>query len=144
MIYQIIAFLVLIAFYAIYIGKMLIQKKKGIRTDQIARGRKKGKLFYIELIMKIATYSIVLVEIISICLNSGNSLMGMKIIGSVFAILGVIIFGISVWTMRDSWRAGIAIEDKTKMITTGIYSWSRNPAFLGFDRSEERRVGKER
>ena len=67
MIYQIIAFLVLIAFYAIYIGKMLIQKKKGIRTDQIARGRKKGKLFYIELIMKIATYSIVLVEIISIC-----------------------------------------------------------------------------
>ena len=35
--------------------------------------------------------------------------------------------------MRDSWRAGIPEHDKTEMVTTGIYSISRNPAFLGFD-----------
>ena len=35
--------------------------------------------------------------------------------------------------MRDNWRAGISESEKTKMVTRGIYSVSRNPAFLGFD-----------
>lgn len=35
--------------------------------------------------------------------------------------------------MSDSWRAGIDNTQKTKMINTGIYKYSRNPAFLGFD-----------
>ena len=35
--------------------------------------------------------------------------------------------------MKDSWRAGIPDKDKTELVTTGIYRYSRNPAFLGFD-----------
>ena len=35
--------------------------------------------------------------------------------------------------MKDSWRAGIPSKDKTELVTTGIYRYSRNPAFLGFD-----------
>ncbi len=35
--------------------------------------------------------------------------------------------------MKDSWRAGIPDSDKTELVTTGIYKYSRNPAFLGFD-----------
>lgn len=35
--------------------------------------------------------------------------------------------------MKDSWRAGIPDKDKTELITTGIYKYSRNPAFLDFD-----------
>ena len=35
--------------------------------------------------------------------------------------------------MKDSWRAGIPDKDKTALVTTGIYRYSRNPAFLGFD-----------
>ena len=35
--------------------------------------------------------------------------------------------------MKDSWRAGIPDRDKTELVTDGIYSYSRNPAFLGFD-----------
>lgn len=35
--------------------------------------------------------------------------------------------------MRDSWRAGIDRTQKTKIINTGIYRYSRNPAFVGFD-----------
>ena len=30
-------------------------------------------------------------------------------------------------------RAGIPNKDKTDLVTTGIYRYSRNPAFLGFD-----------
>ncbi|MDR2083870.1 MAG: hypothetical protein LBP67_02605 [Bacteroidales bacterium] len=60
-IFQIIAILILIFFYAIYIGKMIAQRKKGIQTDQIARGKKSKRLFRIEIAMKLATYSIVVV-----------------------------------------------------------------------------------
>jgi len=35
--------------------------------------------------------------------------------------------------MRDSWRAGVSLRDKTELVTGGIYQISRNPAFLGFD-----------
>ena len=35
--------------------------------------------------------------------------------------------------MKDSWRAGIPKKDKTALVTDGIYRYSRNPAFLGFD-----------
>ena len=35
--------------------------------------------------------------------------------------------------MKDNWRAGVSKLDKTSLVTSGIYSVSRNPAFLGFD-----------
>lgn len=43
------------------------------------------------------------------------------------------IFIIYVVQMKDNWRDGVQREDKTNLMTTGIYSISRNPAFLGFD-----------
>ena len=47
--------------------------------------------------------------------------------------VGDLIFLISVLCMKDSWRAGIPVKDKTELVTDGIYAYSRNPAFLGFD-----------
>lgn len=124
---------ILVVFYFIYIGKLLIQKKKGIQTDQIARGKKKGKVFYIELIMKIATYSVVVVEIISIFTTWSPLPMLIIKVGIALGVIGDAVFATAVITMRDSWRAGIAENEKTEMITSGIYEISRNPAFLGFD-----------
>lgn len=56
-----------------------------------------------------------------------------RVAGLTVAFLGVIIFMIAIITMRDSWRAGIDHTQKTEMICRGIYKYSRNPAFLGFD-----------
>ena len=53
--------------------------------------------------------------------------------GFCIGMLGDIIFLVSVLCMKDSWRAGIPDKDRTKLVTTGIYRYSRNPAFLGFD-----------
>ena len=36
-------------------------------------------------------------------------------------------------TMKNSWRVGIDKDTKTKLITNGLYKYSRNPAFVGFD-----------
>ena len=39
MIFQVAAFLILLAFYGCYFTKMLIQKRKGIQTDQMGKGK---------------------------------------------------------------------------------------------------------
>lgn len=124
---------ILVIFYAIYLGKMILQKQKGIQTNQMAKKKQKNKIFYIELIMKIATYFIVPVEVISILVVDTQFPMWVTLTGVVLGYMGNVIFGLAVVTMRDSWRAGIAEEDKTEMVTNGIYQISRNPAFLGFD-----------
>lgn len=138
MTYRIIAFALLAFFYAVYLGKMLLQRKKGIKTDQMGKGNKSKKVLTTEIIMKIATYGVLVVEIISIV--CGDSTLGftgrgilVKIFGIYIGIVADLIFLTSVVTMRDSWRAGIPSEDETKLVTNGIYKISRNPAFLGFD-----------
>lgn len=130
---QIAAIFILALFYSVYIIKMITQKVKGIQTDQIARGKSGSRFFIIELIMKVATYSVIAVEIISIAINSSSLPWEVQIAGLILGVTGDIIFILAVWTMRDSWRAGIAENDETAIVTGGIYKLSRNPAFLGFD-----------
>ena len=57
---------ILVIFYSVYLGKMMLQKRKGIQTDQIAKGKQKDRVFYTELILKIATYAVVAVQVVSI------------------------------------------------------------------------------
>lgn len=132
MIFQIIGIVILLAFYSCYFIKMLSQKKKGITTDQIGKG-KVGAVKAIEIIMKIATYSVPFAEVISIVLATSSFPLGIQILGASVGVVGVVIFIISVVTMRDSWRAGVSKTDKTDLVTSGIFQISRNPAFLGFD-----------
>lgn len=130
---KLLGIIILIFFYAVYLGKMFLQKRKGIQTDQIAKGKKKNKVFYIELIMKIATYAIVVVEVLSILNVEPKLPRVVQIVGVALGFVGDIVFSLAVITMKDSWRAGIAENDRTEMVTSGIYQISRNPAFLGFD-----------
>lgn len=130
---KILGIAILLFFYSIYIGKMLLQKRKGIQTDQMAKGKAKDRLFYIELILKIATYAVVAVEVISIFAVKPKLSGGVVLFGAALGFIGDVIFAAAVATMKDSWRAGVAENDKTEMITNGIYRVSRNPAFLGFD-----------
>lgn len=130
---KIIGVLILAVFYTVYFCKMILQKRKGIQTDQIARGKQKTKIFYIELVMKAATYSVVAAEVFSLFCAPEYLPQPFAAAGVVLGLIGDILFTVSVVTMKDSWRAGIAENDKTEIITSGIYSISRNPAFLAFD-----------
>lgn len=130
--FQISAVMILLVFYGCYFGKMIMQKKRGIQTDQIGKG-KVGQARVIELTMKAATLSVPVVEVISIWLNTSAFPVALRCAGMVIAVLGDVVFVISVVTMRDSWRAGVSETDKTELVTEGIYRISRNPAFLGFD-----------
>lgn len=130
---KILGILLLLAFYSIYLGKMLLQRRRGIQTDQIAKSGRKDRVYYIELVMKLATYSVVAAEVLSIFAAPPRLPFGVRLFGAALALAGDLIFGTAVVTMRDSWRAGLARGDRTELVTAGIYRFSRNPAFLGFD-----------
>ena len=121
---KIIGLLILAVFYAVYLSKMALQKRKGIQTDQIAKGKQKTKVFYIELVMKIATYSVVAVEVLSLLFIPSYLSRTLVTVGVVLGFIGDILFTVSVITMKDSWRAGIAENDKTEIITSVSHRFS--------------------
>ncbi len=113
-------------------AKIVVQSKKSIKTNQMGIGNKPKKVLIIEKILSIATSLAVIAEVISIFAVKPDVPDFVRITGAVIGLCAVIIFAFATITMKDSWRAGIP-EKKTNIITNGIYSISRNPAFLGFD-----------
>ncbi len=130
--YPIAALFVLAVFYGIYFAKKLIQKRKGIQTRQIGR-RKEKSIHTVEMLMSVATLGAPAAQLVSVFFGWSYMPAGARFTGFCIGMLGDIVFLASVICMRDSWRAGIPDSDKTELVTTGIYKFSRNPAFLGFD-----------
>lgn len=124
--------LVLALFYGIYFAKMLAQKRQGIQTNQIGQ-RKEKSLHRVEVLMGVATAGVPAAQLLSVALGWSLMPAGARFTGFCLGLLGDLIFLVSVFRMRDSWRAGIPKKSQTKLVTSGIYKFSRNPAFLGFD-----------
>ena len=132
MIFRIFALLIMILFYSIYFGKMIIQKRQGIKTRQLGKGKNQN-VRTIEILISIATLIIIPIQLISIILNLTLLDNKIRFIGFLVGILGDILFLIAIITMKNSCRAGIPSEDKIEFVSNGIYKISRNPAFVGFD-----------
>ena len=130
--YHILALAILVIFYSIYLIKQWMQKRRGIKTMQIGR-RKDSNIHTVETLMSIATVGIIPAQLLSILFGWSHLSSNARFTGFCVGAIGDIIFLISVLCMKDSWRAGIPDRDKTELVTDGIYSYSRNPAFLGFD-----------
>ena len=132
MIMKLITLSLMVLFYGCYFAKMMSQRERGIATDQLGKG-KQGFVKFIEIALKITTYLILPIQIISIFLYAGMMPTVLRSVGIVVNAIGVLVFILSVVQMKDNWRAGVQREDKTELVTTGIYSVIRNPAFLGFN-----------
>lgn len=132
MAYQVAALLLLAIFYACYFIKLFSQRSKGIRTNQMGAG-KTGEARFIELALSAVTILTPLCEVLCIALNAALLPAPLRSLGLIAAALGDAAMIAAVLEMKDSWRAGVSTTDKTELVTTGVYSISRNPAFLGFD-----------
>ncbi len=128
-----VAFALMAVFYGVYLIKQVSQRRQGIRTNQMGRGDKPFGTLAVERMLSVFSVFIIGVELWSVW--SGYSFLPVWFgwIGLVLTALGVVFFTAAVLQMRDSWRAGIASGEKTELVTSGIYSISRNPAFVGFD-----------
>ena len=130
--YRLLALFVLAAFYGIYLIKQWRQKRRGIQTMQIGHG-KEVQTHTVETLMGIATVGIIPAQLLSIAFGWSHLPANARFAGFCIGMVGDLIFLISVLCMKDSWRAGIPDRDRTELVTDGIYAFSRNPAFLGFD-----------
>ncbi len=132
MIFQITAVLILIVFYSFYFAKIIIQKRQSIKTNQMGIGNKSKKVLLIERIMSAATVLASVAGVLSIIFLKKYPVIELRIVGIAIGVIAVVFFALATITMKTSWRVGIP-EEKTSLITAGIYKWSRNPAFVGFD-----------
>ena len=132
MFYQVIAIVILFLFYGFYFAKIIIQKKQSIKTVQMGTGNKPKKVLIVEQIRRYATVSAFVVGICSIFMVKVFTMTIIRNIGIGIGFLSVVFFAMATITMKSSWRVGIP-EEKTALISNGIYRWSRNPAFVGFD-----------
>lgn len=131
---HIIGIIEILIFYFAYFLKLNNQKRRGITTNQLGIGNKTSKTVLIERLLRVASILVVAVMAVSAVMDTSLfQSFFIRMIGLIIIALGTLFFIAAMVTMKDSWRAGIPDSDKTSMVTTGIYRFSRNPAFLGFD-----------
>jgi protein-S-isoprenylcysteine O-methyltransferase Ste14 len=128
--YQIAALILLCTFYITYIAKMILLRKHGIQGSILGKNA-------LEKALLIVTYGGATVQFISaIFLNVIGGFLSFPTMhedGLILMALGVAAFIVAVVTMQNNWRAGFNEQQNTKLVTGGIYRFSRNPAFVGFD-----------
>ena len=125
------------AFYISYFSKMLMLKKNGIQGNILGKGEKPRGSFIIEIILRAVTLIVGPVQFGSVIwdklIYSLPVLPAMREIGLVLMFFGVVLFLLAIVTMRNNWRAGYSYEQDTQLVINGIYRFSRNPAFAGFN-----------
>lgn len=132
MAFRITAFAILAAFYGCYFWKMCAQRNRGIKTNQLGRG-KSGPGKRLELIVSAANWAAAAGALWAVVSDGPGLPTWARALGIVFGAAGVVMFALAVTGMGDSWRAGVPVSEETELVTGGIYRISRNPAFLGFD-----------
>ncbi len=95
------ALIVLAVFYSIYFGKMLVQKRHGIRTRQIGR-RKEKEIHTVETLMSIATLGAPMTQLMSIAFGWNYLPAGARFTGFLVGMLGDVIFLLSVLCMTKA------------------------------------------
>ncbi len=119
-------------FYSIYIYKLVSLNKKSIKANQFGKGNKNKNVIIIERITSFSNLLVIVAQLLSIIMvyNIHNSIL--IIIAIFLGTISIILFLLATITMKNNWRVGIP-EEKTSLVVDGIYKWSRNPAFVGFD-----------
>ncbi len=56
----------------------------------------------------------------------------LKYIGFTFVSAGFVLGILALVAMKNSWRVGIRYDQRTDLVTSGIYRFSRNPYFLSY------------
>lgn len=135
--YQLILLSLLAVFYLGYFLKMQLLKKQGITGNLLAKGEKPHKTILIELGLRAVTLLGGIIQFGSVLLPGVLTPVfmgrGFSVTGVILAGLGCVCFLLSVTVMKNNWRAGFTHDMDTTLVTDGIYTISRNPAFLGFD-----------
>lgn len=132
----------LISFLIAYFSKLIILKtKNNINANVLGKKNKNNSIHIVEVLVKLSSFlwaitwmtEIFLHKKIASVIGSFLSNDFLTYMGTLLNLCGIIVFLLAIAYMRSSWRVGIDKNTKSELITNGIYKFSRNPAFVGFD-----------
>jgi protein-S-isoprenylcysteine O-methyltransferase Ste14 len=133
----------MLIFERIYVGVILTTYFIGFIVKNIATAKRtklaiKGNSLKVQFVILTST-ALSLITLLSIAGKTGPLLMigklciqSLQIAGLVIISLALVLGIIALIAMRDSWRVGIREEQKTELIASGIFGYSRNPYFLSY------------
>jgi protein-S-isoprenylcysteine O-methyltransferase Ste14 len=112
-----------------------------INANVLGKKNKDNRIHKVEVFVRLTSFSWLVIWIIHILFyNTIFNIMGVlyinrniSYIGLFINTLGVLVFAVAAFTMKSSWRVGIDKDTKSNLVKDGIYKYSRNPAFVGFD-----------
>ncbi len=140
-IWEFIPFLSFLLLSGILTGRIFSLKKRGIQTSSKQKGKKKLSPFL--LLLFGAVFLLWLFEIIQPAFKFTvlPEILTQKIVesiyfqfsGTVLIILSLVILTITLIHFNTSIRFGLDKNNKGKLITNGIFSFSRNPFFLSLE-----------
>lgn len=133
---SLILFLIFVISY--FLKLIILSGRNHIKANVLGKRGKDSQVTLVEMIVKLSSFGWAVVWFLHSVFgnklfkpmfqNSLLSLTGIVVTGA-----GVFVFIIAMMQMRTSWRVGIDHTTQTTLITGGIYRFSRNPAFVGFD-----------
>ena len=122
MLIRVSALLGLTAFYLIYLGKAGVLRKKGIKVNLLG-DKQRSREKYFEIVLRFMTGFGALIQFLAPFLFAVNQ-TGWGYTGLVLIFLAVLLFFIAVKAMGLNWRAGFNEQQRTELVTTGIYRFS--------------------
>ena len=125
------AIITIICLMAMVISRILILKRQGIKAMQFGEMDKKDFLippFALLFFYLIMAHAFHLPKLGSILFESWL----MSWIGVAICIAGLIIFLSSIISFGESFRVGLDEQHPGKLVTTGIFVYSRNPIYAAF------------
>ena len=126
MFFQIIAIIILLAFYGTFFASQFLNRKKGEKSEHSFSITNINTESAFGLILTAAVSLVGIAELASALLPKDLRMLPIpvRILGMLLAVAGTGMFVLSVLSLRSS---------DNELVKTGIYGWSRNPSFFGFD-----------
>ena len=133
----------LMVFLVIFSGRTFWLKRKGTKVFVLGKG-KRGMVAFTEKSFLIF-FPVWVLAILIHSLGIGNRILPVvlatplfihhisQIIGAALILTGLLVFSLALAAFKFSWRVGIDDETPGDLVTTGIFSLSRNPIFLSMN-----------
>ena len=129
----------LIIFYIILIGRTILLSNNGIKVIVIGKNSNKITNLLENLALPFLILWAILISLmafnieIPIIFNELVKNSYLYYLGILLCYIGLLIFICSVASFGDSWRIGIDNDNQGKLVTNGVFKYSRNPLFLCMD-----------
>jgi protein-S-isoprenylcysteine O-methyltransferase Ste14 len=134
---------VLVVFYIVFLGRAIQLRMKGIKAFVLGGG--KGLIESVLELSFVVGLPLWTIEIILHSLRLERHIFpavfyvpmhdipALKALGAILIAGGLVVFVLSLVSFGSSWRVGIDTHSAGALVTTGVFSLTRNPIFLFLD-----------